>query len=248
MTNVYKFIPGSTKGAGTDPEIRCFSTKREAQSLGNDGGMFTSLDELVNSMAISSTDMVKVYNRLSPKPVNKFESRKIGAARLFTLLESMEPEKLPWSGEGEDTMAKNSTTATATATTDKAAAKAAAKEAAAKAKAEAKAAKEAAAKAKAEEKAAKAKEKAEAKAAAKAAKGDGRVGRTAGLAGSILKATKTENPRRPGSHGFRSLQLIIDAGEAGITFEDFIKKGGRNKDAKWDIDHGAAVSVAPAKS
>jgi hypothetical protein len=45
-----------------------------------------------------------------------------------------------------------------------------------------------------------------------------------------------QNPRRKDSHGYRSLQIIID--NPGITTEEFIAKGGRLNDLRWDIAHG----------
>lgn len=42
------------------------------------------------------------------------------------------------------------------------------------------------------------------------------------------------NPRRVGSHGYNSMQVIINA--PGITTEDFVKAGGRLNDLRWDID------------
>lgn len=45
-----------------------------------------------------------------------------------------------------------------------------------------------------------------------------------------------QNPRRNGSHGYRSLQIIIDS--PGITTGDYLVKGGRLNDLRWDIAHG----------
>jgi hypothetical protein len=44
------------------------------------------------------------------------------------------------------------------------------------------------------------------------------------------------NPRRAGSAGFKSLQIIIDT--PGILTEDFVKAGGRLNDLRWDLAHG----------
>lgn len=44
------------------------------------------------------------------------------------------------------------------------------------------------------------------------------------------------NPLRKNSHGYRSLQIIIDS--PGITAEEFVAKGGRNVDLRWDIKAG----------
>jgi hypothetical protein len=44
------------------------------------------------------------------------------------------------------------------------------------------------------------------------------------------------NPRRKGSHGYNSLQIVID--NPGILTEDYLSKGGRLNDLRWDIAHG----------
>lgn len=43
-----------------------------------------------------------------------------------------------------------------------------------------------------------------------------------------------ENPRRKGTCGWHSFNLYVD----GMSFEDYRRKGGRNNDLKWDVDHG----------
>jgi hypothetical protein len=45
-----------------------------------------------------------------------------------------------------------------------------------------------------------------------------------------------QNPRRKTSAGYRSLQIILD--HPGITSEDYVTKGGRLNDLRWDVDHG----------
>lgn len=57
------------------------------------------------------------------------------------------------------------------------------------------------------------------------------------FAGKTLIGKKEVNPRRPGSHGFKSYEIIREAGPKGIAYEDFIAKGGRGNDLRWDIDH-----------
>jgi len=64
----------------------------------------------------------------------------------------------------------------------------------------------------------------------------GRRGRKATAAGRKLSAVGTENPRRAGSHGHRSHQIILD--NPGITTEDFLAQGGRINDLNWDIAKG----------
>lgn len=43
------------------------------------------------------------------------------------------------------------------------------------------------------------------------------------------------NPRRDGTWGFKSLQIIIS--NPGIKFEDWVKKGGRTVDLYWDMKY-----------
>lgn len=82
--------------------------------------------------------------------------------------------------------------------------------------------------------------------AADAAKGSGR-GRKSANAGKRLFHTVKENqegaivnPRKAGSHGHKSMAILIAAGTDGILYEDFIKQGGRPQDLKWDVSHGNA--------
>lgn len=81
--------------------------------------------------------------------------------------------------------------------------------------------------------------KAPAKKAATKAPGGG-AGRTSKLAGKTIVASVKENPRRPGSHGFNSMNILIKAGAKGITTEEYLKAGGRMNDLNWDIEHGNA--------
>jgi hypothetical protein len=255
VSKVFKFVPGQAINKPfTSPSIRCFKTKRDAASIGNAGAIFTTADELRNAMPVATSDLVIIHNSLAEKPVTKFQDRETAARRVFALVENMTAEEVPWSNGKEDIVPTQEQVAAAAEAKAKkeADAKAKAAEKAAKAnetaaEKEAKAkAKVAAAEAKAKEAEAKKKAKAEAAAAKKAEKEankkDGKAGRASSLAGKTLVATKAENGRRPGSHGFRSLQIVIDAGAKGIVFEEYVKKGGRNIDAKWDQEHGALTA------
>lgn len=67
--------------------------------------------------------------------------------------------------------------------------------------------------------------------------GTGKRGRIPGQnawVGKTLHAKTDKNDRRAGSIGYRSLQIIID--NPGITTEEFLKKGGRTGDLRWDVD------------
>jgi hypothetical protein len=72
-------------------------------------------------------------------------------------------------------------------------------------------------------------------------------GRKASFAGKKLFPSETllggddspqtyQNPRRNGSHGYKSLQLIIN--HPGLTTETYLQKGGRLNDLRWDVKHG----------
>ena len=63
----------------------------------------------------------------------------------------------------------------------------------------------------------------------------GRRGRKSQFVGKFLRAKVTENPRREGTKGHRSLAIIIKAGKKGIAHSEFIKLGGLNNDLGWDV-------------
>ena len=57
------------------------------------------------------------------------------------------------------------------------------------------------------------------------------------FAGKTLYPNVESNPRRPGSHGHKSLEVII-AHPDGISVDDYVAKGGRTKDLRWDYAKG----------
>lgn len=59
---------------------------------------------------------------------------------------------------------------------------------------------------------------------------------SATLLGGADSPPTYQNPRRKTSAGFKSLQIIIDS--PGISAEDYVSKGGRLNDLRWDIAHG----------
>lgn len=71
----------------------------------------------------------------------------------------------------------------------------------------------------------------------------GKRGRKSNFDGMKLRAKEgtTENPRREGTHGYKSMQIILD--NPGISYEDFISQGGRANDLRWDIEHGNVVAL-----
>ncbi len=54
------------------------------------------------------------------------------------------------------------------------------------------------------------------------------------FAGKRIYKLIANNPRRKGTHGWRSWELI----ENGMTFEEYKSRGGRSQDLRWDIDRG----------
>lgn len=75
---------------------------------------------------------------------------------------------------------------------------------------------------------------------AEAAETSGKRGRVSEFAGKKLIANVegNENPRREGSYGHTSMQIIIDAGKKGIVYEDFLAAGGRRTDLAFDFNKG----------
>ena len=67
----------------------------------------------------------------------------------------------------------------------------------------------------------------------KAAKTSTGAGRTSAFSGKTITRLVDKNPRREGTHGFKSFALIKD----GMTYDEYIKKGGRRNDLDWDIKH-----------
>lgn len=79
-----------------------------------------------------------------------------------------------------------------------------------------------------------------AKSMAKAARtkidGDkGTRGRASSHAGKFIERKVADNPRREGSFGFHSFNAVPKKGR--ISYEDYIKAGGRSGDLRYDIEH-----------
>lgn len=62
-------------------------------------------------------------------------------------------------------------------------------------------------------------------------------GRKSKFSGKRIVPSRKDNPRRPGSHGYRSYEIVRKRPK-GISFEDYIERGGRTQDLQWDLDHG----------
>jgi hypothetical protein len=61
------------------------------------------------------------------------------------------------------------------------------------------------------------------------------------MEGKSILPIKSHNHRRMGSHGFRSFQIILDS--PAISYEDYLAKGGRLVDLRWDILNGHAKAI-----
>ena len=55
------------------------------------------------------------------------------------------------------------------------------------------------------------------------------------FAGKWIKLLVSDNPRKEGSHGHNSFNVIVKHG-ADMPYEEYIRQGGRLNDLKWDID------------
>lgn len=75
-----------------------------------------------------------------------------------------------------------------------------------------------------------------AKKAARAAKpkGEAGAGRPSKYAGMVIKKVEKENPRKKGTSGYKSWELL----RSGMTYEAYIAAGGVRRDMEWDLDRG----------
>ena len=80
--------------------------------------------------------------------------------------------------------------------------------------------------------------------------GSGRV-RKSIYSGKIIVAKHTDddgnlvNPRREGTWGERSYNIVLETPYNWISYEDYKRAGGRNNDLKWDYDHDFVDIVDP---
>jgi hypothetical protein len=74
---------------------------------------------------------------------------------------------------------------------------------------------------------------------AQAAKEEVRKGRTSSFKGKKihLSIDLKANPRREGTHGHKSMEIVINS-KNGLTYEEYIAQGGRRQDLAWDLEHG----------
>lgn len=74
------------------------------------------------------------------------------------------------------------------------------------------------------------------KAAPSEPKTKGRKAGSGKFAGKTVFALQDVNPRRVGSHGFNSYE-VIRGKKDGVPYAEYISGGGRPNDLKWDIAH-----------
>lgn len=59
-------------------------------------------------------------------------------------------------------------------------------------------------------------------------------GKRSKFTGKRIYKVVSDNPRRKGTHGYNSFELLKD----GMSFEEYKAAGGRNNDLQWDLDKG----------
>jgi hypothetical protein len=69
------------------------------------------------------------------------------------------------------------------------------------------------------------------------------MARVSSFTGKPLYSTVTENPRRKDSIGYKSHRIILK--NPGISFEDFVRKGGDPASLRWDLEHGYITTNKP---
>lgn len=71
---------------------------------------------------------------------------------------------------------------------------------------------------------------------------DARKGRTSSFKGKtiLLAHAVKSNPRREGTHGHKSMEIVMNA-KNGVTYEEYVKLGGRRQDLAWDLQHEYVV-------
>jgi hypothetical protein len=64
------------------------------------------------------------------------------------------------------------------------------------------------------------------------------------FAGKTIVPKVSENPRRDGTRGFQSFEVILNGHKAsshhGISYEKYVDGGGRAQDLAWDLEKGNA--------
>tara|TARA_R110001599_G_scaffold11198_3_gene53713 strand:+ start:184 stop:885 length:702 start_codon:yes stop_codon:yes gene_type:complete len=63
---------------------------------------------------------------------------------------------------------------------------------------------------------------------------------TGKFSGKLIRSTVDKNPRRVGTRGYVSHEILSNMERQPISFEDYKRRGGRTIDLKWDISKGWA--------
>jgi hypothetical protein len=242
------------------PRVERYESEEATKGLGNGFLVFASMEKLAYSTKISGGLIWELYNSIVPDPEKKWvrvPSREEAAQQFWDLCHEVLPITAglrPTTASGDAAPTEEGTMANATentasssvkkaATTAKKKTAAAAKKPATAPKADTKKKTTAPVTEKKETAAATEKKAATTSRGVKtdAPAGAGR-GRASAHAGKklypVAAKCKEGNPRRAGTPGNKSMQIIID--NPGILFEDFIKKGGRSPDLNWDVAKGNA--------
>lgn len=62
---------------------------------------------------------------------------------------------------------------------------------------------------------------------------------------AIIRIFTPNNPRKQGTHGYRSFQVLLEGGE--MTIAEYLRRGGRRNDLAWDVQHGWAELVGESE-
>jgi hypothetical protein len=60
--------------------------------------------------------------------------------------------------------------------------------------------------------------------------------------GKTIRALQSDNPRREGTKGHKSYQILLAWGGC-VSYDIYRLQGGRPNDLQWDLDHGYAEIV-----
>lgn len=65
------------------------------------------------------------------------------------------------------------------------------------------------------------------------------------FAGRTIVQVANDNPRRAGTQGHESFEILVKAGGR-MKYEAYLAEGGRTQDLKWDLAHGY-VKLGPVR-
>ncbi len=81
--------------------VERFDSKREAQSKGNAGHLVSSVEDLSENFALTTSMMRDAYNVLNPeKQVTRFSDREAACRRLWSALQALSPSSPEKAAEG----------------------------------------------------------------------------------------------------------------------------------------------------